>query len=919
MTPDSAVGSRKYAQAPGAPGKSVRARLTKVSATFQNIPGTPRACTSFSRSTTCSRMTKVIVILTSMLLAGLACAQSPLSIDVNEEVSLNLGSQLEYLEDQNGQLTLAEALQMDDNAWTRNLSKIPNFGYTDSTYWFRFRLINHRPYTQNKLIAIQYALLDHIEFFRFERGELVDDIRTGDIYPFAQRPIRHRDFLFPFALQFDEPVDVYLKIKTEGSTQLPITLWDAQQFSFDDQDEQLIKALYYGMMLVMVIYNLFLFVSIRERSYLYYVGLVISVLVLMSGAHGFLYQYLYPGSPSLHKMSMLLSVPAVMLFAGLFSSFFLRLNESAPRLNAVLNGFVVLFALCIIGAFVLPYSISTRISVFLAIPASLFIMFAGPYTWIKGQTSARYFTIAWAFLLLGIVVSAASKFGFLPRNGFTEHALNWGSALEVILLSFALADRFNRERSARFTAQKQQLEEAEQRKAAEGRLYYQATHQAVDGFPNLLMLQQVLHNLLHSETDSLKHFSLVFIHLSRIHEINKTLGHANADIVLSLFSNRLSNLKTAPGLSLTIEKTEQTTHYFAHIEGVIFAHILRTGEVNKALQTALEIRRALAEPVEFNGMKLDLGLSVGIAAYPVHGRDIATLIRHARVAIDGADNSNDHVGVYSKQINPYSARRLALMGELRKAIDESSLALYYQPIIQCRTGETVGAEALLRWNHPRLGDVSPDEFVLLAEKTGIMRSLTHWVLDQALATCGAWPKETRQKMISVNISAINLQEKDFGSTVLELLAKHGVAAESLVLEITETAIMKDPNNAMRMLRNLADLGVKLAIDDFGTGHSSLSYIRQLPVYEIKIDRSFVTEMDRTAGDRVIVKTTLNMSRDLGYKVVAEGIENQAVLNALRSMDCDYAQGFHIARPMQVDAINEWMAGDGTAQRKGSAR
>jgi len=853
-----------------------------------------------------SKLIFIAVFFLNLLCSLTTYAQTPISIHSDSDETLSLGAQLEYFEDIQGQLAFDEIKQLRSTYWTKSDAETPNFGYTNSAYWLRFRLVSSLAEIQAKIIALHYSLLDQIEFFQVEDGELVSYFLTGDTYPFTQRPLRHRDFLFPVTLEQAEPVDIYFRINTQGSTQVPIKLWDAEKFSWADQDEQFVKTLYYGMMLVMVVYNLFLFISIREKPYLYYVGLVLSVLVLMSGAHGYLYQYLYPLSPTMHQMSMLLAVPSIMFFASIFSSNFLHLNKVAPRLNALLNVFSVLFLCSIAGSFFLPYDISTRTSVFLAMPASLVIMYAGPYAWIKGQTSARYFTIAWFFLLTGIVVSAASKFGVLPRNGFTEHALNWGAALEVILLSFALADRYNRERFAKVKAQKKQIEESEQRKTAEAKLYYQATHHRGNGFPNIVMLQQFLHQLLHSESMGLRHFSLVFIHLSRIHDINKTLGHANADIVLGLFSKRLLDVSIDSDISLMIEEVDNKRHYFAQIEGVIFAYIINTGDKDKTLAHVSKVRHELAEPIEFNGMELDLGLDIGIAEYPNHGSDIDTLIRHARVAIDSADNSNEHIGIYSQDINPYSARRLMLMGELKKAIVENTLALHFQPIIMCASGGMVGAEALLRWSHPSMGFVPPDEFILLAEQTGIMRSLTYWVMDNALAAKAAWPHGSEQQMISVNISAVNLHEKDFESNVINLLEKHRVDPECLLLEITETAVMKDPETARVALQNLAGRGIKLGIDDFGTGHSSLSYIRQLPVYEIKIDRSFVMEMDLVAGDEIIVKTTLNMCRDLGYKVVAEGIENQVVLNKLKEMKCDFSQGYHIAKPMPLDALKVWM-------------
>ncbi len=830
-----------------------------------------------------------------------AKAQSTIAtVHMGNQDMLGLGDRIEFLEDPANQFTVDSVRSHPPSAWQKSQVETPNFGYTDSAYWFRVRLINSELRPLDALLAIQYPLLDHIEVYMFERGQRIVEALTGDIYPFEQRPLRHRDFLFPVTLHWDEPVDVYIKVRTEGSTQLPIALWNAKRFSLIDQDEQLIKALYYGMMLLLVIYNLFLFMSIREWPYLYYVGLASSLLALMAGAHGFMFQYVYPDSPYLQELVMLLAVPSTMLFASLFATFFLRLDSTAPRLYGLLNVISGLFLACMLGAFFLPYDVSTRISVFLAIPASLVIMCVGPYAWLKGQTSARYFTIAWFFLLTGIFVGAASKFGFLPRNAFTEYSISWGSALEAILLSFALADRFNRERMARYRAQHEKLQAIEQRKHVEQKLYHQATHQPVDGLPNMVLFQQCVHHLLHAESKSVRQFTIVFIHLERLQEINKTLGHANADIILSVFSQRLAALAQPVEAYIAVAEEDQGTHYFAHLEGVIYACLLRTIQISELKAHALAMHQVLSMPLEFNSMELDLGVSIGMASFPEHGQDIATLIRHARVAVDYAGTHPEHIASYHDEINPYSARRLTLMGELSRAIQDDMLELYYQPIVRRGERDVEAFEALLRWEHPGLGFIGPDEFISLAEKTGLMRSLTYWVLERSLKDSASLAGGFK---ISINISVVNLQESDFVERVTALLQRYKVAPERLICEITETAVMQDPAQAIMRLDELAGLGVQVAIDDFGTGHSSLTYIRELPVYEVKVDRSFVMQMTQRENDQMIVRTAINLCHDLGYKVVAEGVEDDATLALLESFGCDYAQGYHIARPMRlVDAV-----------------
>jgi EAL domain-containing protein (putative c-di-GMP-specific phosphodiesterase class I) len=217
----------------------------------------------------------------------------------------------------------------------------------------------------------------------------------------------------------------------------------------------------------------------------------------------------------------------------------------------------------------------------------------------------------------------------------------------------------------------------------------------------------------------------------------------------------------------------------------------------------------------------------------------------------------------------------------------------------------VGAEALLRWHHEKLGYIPPDEFVSIAEQTGVMRYLTQWVFQRALKDHANRRRQFGPSTISVNISAVNLHEPDFEGNILKWLEKYDIPPEELILEITETSVMKDPDYAIAALNRLSARSIKLAIDDFGTGYSSLTYIQKLPLYEIKIDRSFIQNMDKKAGDKVIVKTTMNLSKGLGYYVVAEGIENQSVLFSLKNMDCDFAQGFFIAKPMPIDELINW--------------
>lgn len=856
--------------------------------------------------------------LLSLLCALLSPTTFALEVEVDALSSnQDLGWKLSYYHDESSNLQINDVMGMPSKNWIPSSQAVPNFGYVDTPYWLRLSLKNTSAKPLPKYLVISYPLLDRIHFYDTNEGSIRNEIITGDTHPFQSRPINNSQFVFPVTLPGKTALTYYFKVQSQGSVQVPISLWNPEDFYAADQAEQIKTAIYYGMMLIMVAYNLFLFFSLREMTYLYYVGFVFCFLSMMAAMHGVAFQYWYPTHPVLHEWSVLFFVPSTMFFANLFTVSFLNLKIIAPKLAFLFRIYLVLSFLCMLGAFFLPYGLSTRISVFMVILCSLAIFFSGPYAWFKLFKSARYFTVAWFFLLVGTTLAGLNKFGIIPRNAFTENGLQWGSAFEAMLLSFALADRLNRDREARFAAQRAKLEEAHRREQAEQKLFYQASHNSLNGFPNGALLTNKLKSLF--EQNGQRHFFLAIIHLRRFHEINKTLGHGNADEVLLRFSKRLAEALSVDEEVIPIEHSGDTKNPVASLEGVLFACLLENPfAITETTQVSLELEQQIirnkmadllgniSEPIDFSGMSIDVGISIGIAISHEHGADPNTLIRNAQIAVDVADRATGSIGFYSALINPYSERRLGLVGELRKAIRENQLRLFFQPQWNFRNQRVEGVEALARWHHEKLGMIPPDEFIPLAEKTGIISELTQWVIEDALFQLKLMHVHHPHLSVSVNISAMNLRETHFVRSIDNTLKEADISPEMLTLEITESAIMSDPDQALRALQALSTLGVRLSIDDFGTGHSSLSYIKKLPLNEIKIDRSFVMEMDAIKDDAIIVSTTLNMCHSLGYKVVAEGIESQSVFQTLQQLDCDYAQGYFLTKPLPQNELLNWL-------------
>jgi predicted signal transduction protein with EAL and GGDEF domain len=345
----------------------------------------------------------------------------------------------------------------------------------------------------------------------------------------------------------------------------------------------------------------------------------------------------------------------------------------------------------------------------------------------------------------------------------------------------------------------------------------------------------------------------------------------------------------------------------ARLGGDEFAVLLTdAGDAADAEQVAKRIRKALEEPFLLGGITLESSASIGIATSPAHGTDAETLAQRADVAMYAAKRSGSGASVYARELDQSSVRRLALLGELRSAITEDDLRLRYQPCLDLATGAVQSAEALVRWQHPTHGLLPPSEFIELAEVSGLIRPLTRWVIENVLGQLRAWCDEGVALRVAVNLSVKDLYDRDLVPWLHDRLDAWGVDASLLKLEITESEVMDDPLLALEVLGKLKTLGVWTSIDDFGTGYSSLAYLKHLPIDELKIDKSFVGNLVHDANDLVIVRSTIDLSHNLGLTVVAEGVEDAATLERLAELSCDRAQGFYVSRPLPGSAVAGWL-------------
>ncbi|MEK6750148.1 MAG: EAL domain-containing protein [Pseudomonadota bacterium] len=411
-----------------------------------------------------------------------------------------------------------------------------------------------------------------------------------------------------------------------------------------------------------------------------------------------------------------------------------------------------------------------------------------------------------------------------------------------------------------------------------------ALYDALTGLPNRSLIGDRLDFALKTSQHDNVPFSVMIMDLDRFKEVNDTLGHDAGDELLKEVGRRL-----------TVHLHRNDT--IGRLGGDEFAIILPNISDSEATIIATRIGRLIQEPIPVAGLSVMIAASLGIACYPEGGEDVATLMKNADIAMYQAKENKTGHCVYRSGINIHSRSRLALMGDLRHTIENDDLILHYQPIIELSTRKTRGFEALARWPHPKYGYVSPEHFVPIAEQMGLMRAFSYRVLDCALAQLKKWRYEGMDVTVSVNLSMRNLHDKEFPEQLEKLLQKWSVAPGTLVLEITESSMMNDPQYVLQALQLLRELKVNVAIDDFGTGYSSLTYLKRLPVQEIKIDRSFIRELVTNKDDATIVPAIIDLAHNLGLRVVAEGVQDEATLSVLRYLGCDLAQGFHIGRPV----------------------
>lgn len=418
-------------------------------------------------------------------------------------------------------------------------------------------------------------------------------------------------------------------------------------------------------------------------------------------------------------------------------------------------------------------------------------------------------------------------------------------------------------------------------------------HSPVTGLPNLPLLIDRFEQALHVAKRNNSGIAIAAISIDNLTEINNVLGHKTGDDVLK---------HVAKSLELSVRDMDTV----AHIGSAEFAVVMPTISASQVESASRRVMSVFKVPIEVADTSLVIDGHIGFSIYPDHGGDARALLQHADAAMRVAKREKSQFKIYDASFDPFKLRHLEMFRDLKRAIKEEQLELYYQPQIDLKSGNTVSAEALMRWNHSEEGLVSPGEFIPLAEQTGLITKMSRWAVAKAIAQCAQWQQSGNRVGVSVNLSMRCLMAPDMLEQIADHLASHALSPQSLTIEVTESLFMEQSGQVISLLSQLRDMGVSIAIDDFGTGYSSLSYLKKLPVDELKIDQAFIFPISESRQDQMIVLAVVQLAESMGFEVLAEGVEDGATGQILKELGVNRVQGFHYARPMPCDHFRLWM-------------
>ncbi len=781
------------------------------------------------------------------------------------------------------QINLKTLIENPDYLTTTAFNQIP-WEFSPKVYWLRVSISNTHSEKRSLYAHFDNLMLEDLQIFQVTDNKIQQNTRLGwnnqELTPF-ERSVPS----FPFTIDANSSTDLYARIETEGISKTGIQILTRTEYTQFIKSTHLIHGVLVGIMLVIALYNLILFFVIRDSLYLIYIGYIISILMMSGVVIGFGH-HIWPETFMRFFQAHIITINlTAMIFTLVFALYFLKYHEDRDRFfKAGISYATIMIGFSAVALFIPEYIAAP---IYFALMAGLYGLCIVLITRkvLRDFYWAKFYIISWFPLLIGAAIQPLELTGKIPSTFSTHYAFSLGVVFEITLMAMALAERMRVQRELAL---------------------YNATHDLVSKLPN----QSLLSHRLQSQLNEHKSGYLCLLKIKKFQTLSAYISSTEGDRISSHVQQRVNDHLAASDHFLIIETRRGLATKVAQLTEDTFAIIAQSKAQKDELVSILEeLMNNIYCTLNVSGFSINLTSLFGISTYNRFDDHADAVIKRAFQAVEQTDRSGKHLRFYRERDSINQSQQLSLASDLQHAIRNGELELYHQPQIDLVTRQVIGSEVLVRWTHKRLGKVLPDEFIPMAEDMGLINELTTWVLGTACQHLHylTETKQLRNHKISINISGKDICSPQFLNNVSSILNKTQTPPGMLTFELTESVMVDNFQDVNHIMKTLFDLGVHFSIDDYGTGYSSLAYISQMVFTALKIDKSFIQNMDNDAKNFTIVKTTLDMARALNLKVVAEGIENPRIEQLLIDCKCGVGQGYFYSPPIPFTEYCKWIS------------
>jgi len=806
-----------------------------------------------------------------------AIANNPSGIRIDEA----------YLIDRTSEQSLDQVLSKPQQFINLPLADIP-WSFTQQAYWIRLSLQNTGKQPIDLVSHFSNPMLEQLTIYRIDKEETVLARSLG----WQEQGLNRIDRSFPsysFSLESGKQTELYIRIATEGIAKTPIRIYYKDDFSSLISFSFLIWGSFVGILIAMSLYNLVLFWGLKDSIYLVYIGYITSVLMMLGVVIGFGH-YIWPEAIIRFLRENIVAVNTLlMIFSVTFAILFFNAYQNKTRIVSISIYYVVYLIVFAVISLGLPEYIAAPIffisMVFLYPLAFLLIV----QQMRKNFSWARLYLISWIPLILGGAIQPMGLTGVIEESFIVHHALMIGVLFEVVLMAMALADRMQYKKALAL---------------------YQATHEPETGLANINLLEARLQPLIEKKNS----FAICIIEIDGFSTLLPYITSTDNDDLMLMIADNIERRIHLEENCIALEVKDNRPIKVAKINDGYFALVVELKTTQNKEQYRIRrqfsyLSHDMAKGAQVGELLINLTMNVGISLIDSHPTttQVSEILKQAYQGLEQGKKNGDRIGFYQAEQALNVAQRLALAADLQQALRSNNLQLFHQPQINLKTQQVDGSEALLRWVHKEHGFIPPDVFIPLAEDTGIINELTLWVIDTACQQLEQLIElGYEQHNVSINISGKDISEENFLIHVKKILRQYKFPLSCLTFELTESVMVNDFHHLSQTMNELSKMGVQVAIDDYGTGYSSLFYISQLPFNEIKIDKSFVMNLAHSERDLTIVRTTIEMAKSLGLKIVAEGIESDAIEHILKQHECNIVQGYYYCKPIVFSGYVLWL-------------